>query len=164
MSLEQKTSFDTIYSRFFDRVEKDPDFFNYFNVSEDQAMEIATLRAASLLKDAVDVLMTKCSPDVDFSDCDNEQGCFNFGVTSVEEKLLCDIMFELYLNKYIATLKPILNTLTASDIKALYSPNSERKTFQDLCKYLADENEKSISQYISKDRKTGKRKSIYDRR
>lgn len=73
-------------------------------------------------------------------------------------------MYELYLKKDIVNLKPILNVLTASDIKALYSPNSERKTFQDLCKFLEAENEKSISKYIAKDRLTNKWKSIYDRR
>jgi hypothetical protein len=164
MSLEQNTSFDTVYKRFFDRVEKDPDFFKYYNISEDKAMEIAVLRAESLLKDAIDVLMTKCSPDVNFHNYDDELECFNFKITSIEIKLLCDIMYELYLKKDIVNLKPILNVLTASDIKALYSPNSERKTFQDLCKFLEAENEKSISKYIAKDRLTNKWKSIYDRR
>lgn len=162
--MEQNTSFDTIYKRFFDRVEKDLDFFKYYNVSEDKAMEIAVSRAESLLKDAIDVLMTKCSPDVNFHNYDDDLGCFNFKITSIEIKLLCDIMYELYLKKDIVNLKPVLNVLTSSDIKALYSPNSERKTFQDLCKFLEDENEKSISKYIAKDRLTNKWKSIYDRR
>lgn len=164
MSLEQNTSFDTVYKRFFDRVEKDLDFFEYYNVSEDNAMEIAVSRAKSLLKDAIDVLMIKCSPDVNFQDYDDELECFNFKITSTETKLLCDIMYELYLEKDIVKLKPILNVLTASNIKALYSPNNERKTFQDLCKFLEDENEKKISEYIAKDRITNKWKSIYDRR
>ncbi len=164
MSSSQITSFDVIYKKFFDRVEKDPDFFDYYNIPEDEAMEIATARASSLLRDAIDVLMTKCSPDVNFFDYDDELECFNFKVYPIEINILCDIMYELYLKKYIVLLKPIINTLTSSDIKALYSPANERKTFQDLCKYLSNENEISISKYVARDRETNKRKGIYDNR
>ena len=158
---EQKTPFSVLIGRFMDKVEKDPDFFDYFRIPENEAMEIAQTRAASLLADAVAVLMTKCSPDIDFFDCDNEEKVFNFTLTEVEINLLTDIMYELYLKKYIVTLKPIVNVLTSSDIKALYSPSNDRKTFQDLCNDIEDKNEKSISRYIAKDRITNKYKSIY---
>lgn len=164
MSSTQSTSFDVIYQKFFDKVENDPDFFDYYNIPEDKAMEIAVERASNLLKDAIEVLMTKCSPDVDFFNYDNELGCFNFKVYPIEIKLLCDIMYEIYLEKYLIMLKPIINTLTSSDIKALFSPANERKTYQELCKYISLKNEKSISKYIARDRVTNKLKSIYDNR
>ena len=48
------TSFDEFYSRFYDKVENDPDFFDYYNHTSDESMEIAQERAKSYLNEAID--------------------------------------------------------------------------------------------------------------
>ena len=66
--MEQTTSFDTIISRFLKRIEKDRDFFSYFNVSVSEAQELVMQQATGYLCDAIDLLTSKCEPDVDFYD------------------------------------------------------------------------------------------------
>lgn len=158
------TSFELIYERFFDEVERDLDFFEYFHLSEDEAMEIAKERAKSLLMTTIDMLMIKCKPDVDFHDIDTELECFNFELTSIEIMLLSKIMFEQYIARDIAKLKSKTNLFTASEITALYSPANERNSFFNMYQDLRKNVEVLIADYESKDRLTGKRKSIFDKR
>ncbi len=42
-----------VYSRFFDKVERDDDFFSYYGIDEEEAMKLAQERADSYFKDAV---------------------------------------------------------------------------------------------------------------
>ena len=72
------TSFDLFYTRFFNKVEKDADFFDYYNHTEEESMEIAKQRAENYLIEAVDELKTKCETTVNFYDMDMENKCFNF--------------------------------------------------------------------------------------
>lgn len=69
-------------------------------------------------------------------------------------------MYEVYISRDIATLKSMINILSSTDIKALYAPSNERKTFMDMYNTLKYNNEVAMSQYNSRDRKTGKRKMI----
>ena len=66
------TSFDEFYSRFYDKVENDPDFFDYYNHTSDESMEIAQERAKSYLNEAIDIFTLKCTPTVNFFDIDTE--------------------------------------------------------------------------------------------
>ena len=87
------TSFDELFSRFFDKVENDPDFFEYYNHSDEESMRIAQERAKSYLLEAVDIFTLKCTPSVDFFNIDKEIGCFNFEVTSREMEIISRIMY-----------------------------------------------------------------------
>ena len=123
------TSFEKFYSRFFDKIEKDVDFFDYYDHTSEESMEIAQERAKSYLNEAVDIFTLKCTPAVDFFDVDVENGCFNFVVTSREIEIITRIMYSIYLERDISNLKPIINSLSATDIKSLFSPANDRKTF-----------------------------------
>ena len=91
------TSFDEFYSRFYDKVENDPDFFDYYNHTSDESMEIAQERAKSYLNEAIDIFTLKCTPTVNFFDIDTENSCFNFECTSREIEIITRIMYSIYL-------------------------------------------------------------------
>ena len=82
------TSFNEFYSRFYDKVENDTDFFDYYNHTSEESMAIAQERAKSYLNEAIDIFTLKCTPTVDFFDIDTENDCFNFDVTSREIEII----------------------------------------------------------------------------
>lgn len=154
------TSFNVFYEKFFDKVQNDIDFFNYFGLPEDEAMDLAKERAEGFLKESFSLLMYKCTPDVNFNDFDDENKCLNFEATFNEINLIACLMFEFYLEKDISKMRPIINMLTSSDIKVLFSPANDRKTFMDMYKDYKNSNELLIRDYTAKDRFTGKLKTI----
>ena len=99
------TLFNDLYERFYRRIEKDRDFFVYYNVSVDEAIKLAEKQANGYLIDAIDKLTDKCSPDVDFYDYDVENSVFNFDLTTKEIGLLSGLMYEVYFERDFATLK-----------------------------------------------------------
>lgn len=157
--MEQTTSFDTIISRFLKRIEKDRDFFSYFNVSVSEAQELVMQQATGYLYDAVDLLTSKCEPDVDFYDYDTENQVFNFELTQREIGLLSSLMYEVYFERDESLLKAFKIRMTPSDLNQ-FSPSSERKTFEDMLSRIKAENINKIAKYVSTDRETGKRKMI----
>ena len=46
-------TYETLYEAFFDKIEKDKDFFNYNNVSIHDALSIAKMRSQRYLKEAL---------------------------------------------------------------------------------------------------------------
>ena len=56
-------SFEILYEAFFDKIEKDKDFFNYNNVTVEDALIIAKTRSERYLKEALSTLSLKCTPD-----------------------------------------------------------------------------------------------------
>ena len=52
----QRTSFDTILEHFYNRIEKDEKFFNYYNVDINDAKIIATQRATNYLIESLNDL------------------------------------------------------------------------------------------------------------
>lgn len=154
------TSFKEFYSRFFDKVENDVDFFDYYNHTSEESMEIAQERAKSYLNEAVDIFTLKCTPTVDFYNIDFENECFGFEVTSREVEIITRIMYSIYLERDISKLKPIINSLSATDIKSLFSPANDRKTFESLLNWYKNKTDVLISNYAARDRLTNKRKPI----
>ena len=69
-------------------------------------------------------------------------------------------MYSIYLERDISKLKPILNSLSATDIKSLFSPANERKTFESLLDWYKNKTDVLISNYAARDRLTGKRRTI----
>lgn len=157
--MEQTTSFDKVIQRLLRKIEKDKDFFSFFNVSVSEAQELVLEQAKGYLYDAIDLLTSKCEPDVDFYDFDSEIMCFNFKLTSKEIGLLSSLMYEVYFERDEALLKAFKIRLTPSDLSA-FSPANERKTFEDMLQRIKNENINKISKYVSTDRNTGKRKTI----
>ena len=127
------------------------------SVSEEQ--ELVMKQATGYLCDAIDLLTSKCEPDVDFYDYDIEAQVFNFELTQREIGLLSSLMYEVYFERDESLLKAFKIRMTPSDLNQ-FSPSSERKTFEDMLLRIKNENINKIAKYISTDRETGKRKMI----
>ena len=153
------TSFEKIINKFFRKIEKDREFFSYYNVSLEEAMQLAKEQANGYLLEAVEKLTDECVPDVDFFDYDEELQVFNFKLTDKEIGLITDLMREVYFERDFVTLKAFKIAMTPSDLNQ-FSPASERKTFTDMVNGIKSENIGKISQYASVDRITGKKKLI----
>lgn len=153
------TSFEKVINKFFRKIEKDREFFSYYNVSLEEAMQLAKEQANGYLLEAVEKLTDECVPDVDFFDYDEELQVFNFKLTDKEIGLLTDLMREVYFERDFVTLKAFKIAMTPSDLNQ-FSPASERKTFTDMVNGIKSENIGKISQYASVDRMTGKKKLI----
>lgn len=153
------TSYEQLYVPFFNRIEEDAKFFGYYNITTEEALEIAQKRAKNYLNEAVSILKRNCSLDFNLV-LDDEVEMISEDLTSDEINLLADLMYEVYISRDIATLKSMVNALTSTDLKMLHSPANERKTFMDMYNTLKYNNEVAMSQYNGRDRKTGKRKVI----
>lgn len=154
------TSFDEIFSIFLDKVKKDKKFFNYFNVSIEESLTLAKQQSKYYLFESISKLTLMCQPDVDFNDYNESLNVFNFKLTLQEINILANLMFEVHLNRDTALLGITKNYLSSEDIKILFSPANERRTFTQLLNDVRLENEKLIYKYASRDRLTGKRKTI----
>lgn len=155
----QTTSFDKVTSRLLRKIEKDKDFFKYYNLSVSEVQSIVMEQAVGYLYDAIDLLTSKCEPDIDFYNYDEELLQFNFELTQREIGLLASLMYEVYFERDEALLKAFKIRMTPSDLNQ-FSPSSERKTFEDMLQRIKDENTNKIAKYVSTDRNTGKRKVI----
>lgn len=155
----QTTSFDKVISRLLRKIEKDKDFFAYYNLSVSEVQSIVMEQAVGYLYDAIDLLTSKCEPDIDFYNYDEELLQFNFELTQREIGLLASLMYEVYFERDEALLKAFKIRMTPSDLNQ-FSPSSERKTFEDMLQRIKDENTNKIAKYVSTDRNTGKRKVI----
>ena len=155
----QTTSFDKITSRLLRKIEKDKDFFEYYNLSVSEVKSIVMEQAVGYLYDAIDLLTSKCEPDTDFYDYDEELLQFNFELTQREIGLLSSLMYEVYFERDEALLKAFKIRMTPSDLNQ-FSPANERKSFEDMLQRIKDENTNKIAKYVSTDRNTGKRKMI----
>ena len=68
--MSESTDFSTILNRFYNRIEKDEKFFNYYNIDVNEAIQIATQRATNYLIESLDDLSMVGNLQVDFSDYD----------------------------------------------------------------------------------------------
>ena len=157
--MEQTTSFEVIINRMLRKIEKDKDFFTYYNMSVSQAQILVLEQATGYLIDAIDLLNSKCEPEVDFYDYDEENRMFNFELTSREIGLLASLMYEVYFERDEALLKAFKIRMTPSDLST-FSPANERATFENMLARIKQENVNKISKYVSTERTTGKRKKI----
>ncbi len=155
----QATSFDNVMSRLLRKIEKDKDFFSYYNVSVSEVQSLVMEQAKGYLYDAIDLLVSKCEPDVDFYNYDDELEMFRFELTQREIGLLASLMYEVYFERDEALLKAFKIRMTPSDLNQ-FSPANERASFENMLARIKVENRNDISRYISTDRRTGKRKTI----
>ena len=155
----QTTSFDEVISRLLRKIEKDKDFFSYYNLSVSEVQSLVTEQATGYLYDAIDLLTSKCEPPVDMYNYDEELMEFNFELTQREIGLLASLMYEVYFERDEALLKAFKIRMTPSDLNQ-FSPANERKSFEDMLQRIKDENINKIAKYVSTDRNTGKRKMI----
>ena len=155
----QTTSFNKVITRLLRKIEKDKDFFAYYNLSVSEVQSLIQEQAVGYLYDAIDLLTSKCSPEVDFYDYDESIQEFNFDLTQMEIGLLASLMYVVYFERDEALLKAFKIRLTPSDLSS-FSPANERASFENMLARIKEENTNKIAKYISTDRKTGKRKTI----
>lgn len=153
------TTYEELYTPFFNRIEKDATFFSYYNLTEDEALEIAKSRTKNYLNEAITIWERNCTLDIEIV-LDDELEEISADLTHNEINLIADLMYEVYISRDIVTLKSMVNALTSTDLKMLHSPANERKTFMDMYNTLKSNNEVAMSNYNGRDRLTGKRKVI----
>jgi len=153
------TTYEELYTPFFNRIEKDATFFSYYNLTEEEALEIAKSRTKNYLSEAITIWERNCTLDIEIV-LDDELEEISATLTHNEINLIADLMYEVYISRDIVTLKSMVNALTSTDLKMLYSPANERKTFMDMYNTLKSNNEVAMSNYNGRDRLTGKRKVI----
>ena len=155
-------SLEDVYTAFFDRIEEDENFFNYFDVDQIRAMELARERAKTYLREACSYLRRHVTLDFSLNIVKNETGAEVFGAELTDDEifLLSDIMLLIYFERGLAKLRPKLNTFAASELKLLHSPANERQTYVSLIEAQRNRVDYLIADYYSKDRLTGAAKMI----
>ncbi len=153
------TPFSSLLQKFFHKIEKDKDFFSYYNVSLEEAITLAKSQAVYYLYEAIEKIVDECTPDVDFFDYSEDLAEFNFDLTKKEQGIITDLMREVYFERDLSLLKAFKISMVPSDLNQ-FSPASERKTFTDMLKEIKNENIAKISQYASVNRLTGRKKLI----
>ena len=167
------TNFSDVNQLFFDKIQKDADFFMYNNVNIEEALEIAESRAEGYLIESIAKLVLSCTPTINFTDFDLAVSTttgtppvtttipahFNPDLTFIEMDILTNLQYEKYLDKDTVLLKALANNLSPKDMN-VFSPANERKTFLEMLTFIKKENMKMIKQYTSRDRLTGALKQI----
>ena len=154
--------FNILYEAFFDKIEKDKDFFSYNNVSEEEALEIAKMRSERYLKEALAVISLKCTPDKcgkNFLDFNDEVKVLNYDLSYIETEIIASVMYEKYLFREFSKLKAQANRFTTKDVN-VFSPANERNSFAAMYAAIQNENEILIDNYNSIDYLTGNSLSI----
>lgn len=151
--MTQTTDFDAVLDRFYNRIEKDEDFFNYYNVDISEAKGIATRRATNYLIESLDDLSMISNLQVDFSDYDEETAEINFKLLPKEKNLLAEMMFLKYMKRDETLLHAMEINFTPSDL-SVFSPANERTSYRNFIKDLTEKVELKIDDYKNRDRKT----------
>ena len=153
------TPFDDINVIFYDFVEKDHDFFDYYDLSPVEAMNLAEARADSCLTQAATKLSIENETDVNFADYDATDRVFSADFTQEEKYLLARLQYQQYLYRDFATLRAQSTLFTTAE-QTVFSPANERKTFVAMYQLLCDENRNLVNAYLWKDRLSRGRKSL----
>lgn len=148
------TAFTDVINAFYHYIENDVDFFNYFELDEDECMEVAGQRAEVLLREATSYLSRKLVLESVFSIVDLYGDGFTEELTSDEVNLLVKTMFLIYLQRDLTKLRTFHGVMTSSDLN-MYSPANERKTFVDMVEKYERNLEIEITEYQMRDRNTG---------
>ena len=157
----EKTSFSKILNKFYDRIEKDQDFFDYYNVDILEATVIAKNRAKNYLCEALDELSCLSNIEVDFSDYDEEIETVNFKLYPKEIILIVELMFLLYMKRDETLLHAMEINFTPSDL-TVFSPANERTSYRNFISQLEHNVELKIDDYKNRDRKTNVLKQTID--
>ena len=159
--MENGTAFSDIIQAFYHYIEQDVDFFNYFELDEEESMEVAGQRAEVLLKEATSYLSRKLVIENVFSkvEIDDDETTFTETLTENEINLLVKAMFLCYLKRDYTMLRTFHGVMTSSDLN-MYSPANERKTFVDMVQQFENNLKVEITEYQMFDRETGTYKHI----
>ena len=151
--MSETTDFSTILNRFYNRIEKDEKFFNYYNIDVNEAIQIATQRATNYLIESLDDLSMVGNLQIDFSDYDEEIQEINFKLLPKEINLIVEMMFLKYMKRDEALLHAMEINFTPSDL-SVFSPANERTSYRNFIRELTDAIEIKIDDYKNRDRFT----------
>lgn len=151
--MAQSTEFETILNKFYNRIEKDEDFFNYYNITTQEAENIAKQRAVNYLVESLDDLSTLGNLQVDFSDYDEEIEEINFELLPKEINLISEMMFLKYMKRDEALLHAMEINFTPSDLNVI-TPPTERTSYRNFIKELSEKIDRRIDDYKNRDRYT----------
>ena len=158
------TAFQEVYDKFYELVETDSNFFQYFDLTENEVQDLVHDRAKSYLMESLSVITRNIEPEEDFSfdDYDSELEEFNSDLTFDEIDMLAHLMLEQHFKREFGKLK----AFSAQDLPTslqVFSPANERTSIRALVKDIHEENMTMLDNYMAKDRSTRKRKTIdYD--
>lgn len=101
------TAFSEIYDKFYELVETDSNFFQYFDLSENEVRDLVHDRAKSYLMESLSVITRNIEPEEDFSfdDYDSELEEFNSDLTFDEIDMLAHLMLEQHFKREFGKLK-----------------------------------------------------------
>lgn len=153
------TPYSVLIERFYRRIEKDRDFFHYFELSDGEALSLAKNRALGYLDEAVALIIMECMPQVDFSDRDDDKEQFNFDLNDSEKHLISSLMYQYYLDRDIAFLKVLNVNYTSTELR-VFDPSNARSTFLEMYKFVCEQNDGLMDRYKNTDRSTGALKVI----
>lgn len=151
-----------LITSFFARIEKDRDFFDYYNIiDEDEIMEIARTRAINYLHEAIARVIIDTTPSIEFKIITNENNelFFEDNLTEQEKFILVSLMYEYYLGRDISYLKILDVNYTSSDLR-VFDPSNARRTFMEMYQEVCAQNKMLLDKYKNTDRLTGKFKTI----
>lgn len=148
------TAFEDVINAFYHYIENDVDFFNYFDIDEDECMEVAGQRAEVLLIEATSYLSRKMVFESVFSKYEVDSKEFDETLNLAEINLLVKTMFLMYLQRDLTVLRTFHGVMTSSDLN-MYSPANERKTFVDMIQKYELDLQVEITEYQMRDRNTG---------
>ena len=164
------TLFTDVIASFYHYIEEDVDFFNYFDLDEDECMEVAGQRAEVLLTEAASYISRKMVVENVFSKTEvvqpsngfsAEERAFTETLNNMEINLLVHAMFLMYLYRDVTKLRTFHGVLSSSDLN-MYSPANERKTFMAMVQQYEDNLKVEISEYQMYDRQSGSFAQICD--
>ena len=153
------TPYNDFYGRFFKKIEEDKEYFNYYNLTPEESMELAKERAKTYLQESLAKLTLDSTNDVDFNDYDDTLETVNLDCTKTEIDIIANLMFEMYLFRDVAKLNSLSVSFTPTDLR-VFSPAEDRKSFLSMYNDIVAKNINMIDAYNSKDRLTGKRKTV----
>ena len=153
------TPYSDFYDRFFKKIEEDEEFFNYYNLTVDESIALAKERAKTYLQEALAKLTLDSTNDVNFDDYDDMLETVTLDCTKTEIDIIANLMFEMYMFRDFAKLKSLEVNFTPSDLR-VFSPSESRKSFLSMYNDIVIKNINMIDAYNSRDRLTGKRKTI----
>lgn len=149
------TTYEQVYDWFYTLVEKDWEFFNYYRVTQEEALKIAQDRASRYLEEAVRTIMMKALPQVDFTQRSEDGTGFAFDFTPQEALLVPRLMHQYYLFREFSYLKTREVNFTSSDLK-VFDPSNARYSFNEMYRIVSEETAQLLDDYKNTDRLTGR--------
>lgn len=153
------TSFDSVNTVFYNFIEEDDSFFDYYGLSRIDSIALAQQRADVCLVEAAVKLSLEIQADIDFTDYDYEQRTFAADLTREEKYLLARLQYEAYLSRDVSKLRANAMRFTSAE-QTVFSPANDRKTFMAMYTQVCDENQALIDKYVAKDRLSGAPKEL----